>query len=109
MTRNGSGLDCASRSELEAALNHNVPLGKIVYSNSIKDEADLQWAYENGIKLTTADSIDELHKIKRIAPGMRILWRIAIKEEENDDLATPFSGKFGDDLETVEKIRERMQ
>jgi hypothetical protein len=29
---------------------------------------------------------------------MRILWRISIKEEESDHLATPFSGKFGDDL-----------
>ena len=69
----------------------------------------MQWAYENGIRLTTADSIDELQKILRIAPNMRILWRVAIKEEEKDNLATPFSGKFGDDLESVDKIRERMQ
>ena len=51
----------------------------IVYSNSIKDENDLQWAAEAGIGLTTADSIDELIKIKEIAPKMKILWRIAIK------------------------------
>ena len=36
----------------------------IVYSNSIKDESDLQWAEHNGVKYTTADSIDELIKIK---------------------------------------------
>lgn len=29
---------------------------------------------------------------------MGILWRISIKEEASDNLATPFSGKFGDDL-----------
>lgn len=108
LTNNGSGLDCASRSEIEAALRHDVPLGKIVYSNPVKDESDLIWAHENGVRLTTADSIDELHKIKQYAPNMDILWRIAIKEEDNDDLATPFSGKFGDDLETVDKIHERM-
>lgn len=39
---------------------------------------------------------------------MRVLWRIAIKEEASDNLSTPFSGKFGDDLESVEKINERM-
>jgi len=40
---------------------------------------------------------------------MDILWRISIKEENTDDLATPFSGKFGDDLDSVDKIHERMK
>jgi len=31
---------------------------------------------------------------------MGVMWRIAIKEEASDKLATPFSGKFGDDLES---------
>jgi hypothetical protein len=39
---------------------------------------------------------------------MRILWRIAIKEAASDNLSTPFSGKFGDDLETDQEIHERM-
>ena len=39
---------------------------------------------------------------------MRILWRIAIQEEAEDNLATPFSGKFGDDLETIDEIHNRM-
>lgn len=71
----------------------------IVYSNSIKDERDLIWAHKHGVRLTTADSIAELHKIKKYAPDMGILWRISIKEEASDNLATSFSGKFGDDLE----------
>jgi len=80
----------------------------IVYSNPIKDESDLVWAENNGVKYTTADSIDELIKIKELAPNMQILWRIAIKEEASDKLATPFSGKFGDDIDTDEKIHTRM-
>lgn len=51
----------------------------LVYSNPIKDENDLEWAAKNKIQLTTADSIDELRKIKEIAPKMKILWRLAIK------------------------------
>lgn len=39
---------------------------------------------------------------------MKVLWRIAIKEDAGDNLATPFSGKFGDDLETAEKMHDRM-
>ncbi len=31
---------------------------------------------------------------------MDILWRIANKEEASDKLSTPFSGKFGDDIDT---------
>jgi diaminopimelate decarboxylase len=54
-------------------------LDNIVYSNPIKNEKDLKWASETGVKLTTADSIDELIKIKKFAPKMNILWRIAIK------------------------------
>lgn len=40
---------------------------------------------------------------------MGVLWRIAIKEEASDKLATPFSGKFGDDLDSEDKIYERME
>jgi len=40
---------------------------------------------------------------------MRILWRIAIKEEASDNLSTPFSGKFGDDIDNEEKIHLRMR
>ena len=80
----------------------------LVYSNPIKDENDLEWAAKNKIELTTADSIDELSKIKELAPNMKILWRLSIKEDASDNLATPFSGKFGDDLDTPEKMHDRM-
>jgi diaminopimelate decarboxylase len=40
---------------------------------------------------------------------MSVLWRIAIKEEASDKLATPFSGKFGDDLNSEEDIHARME
>lgn len=40
---------------------------------------------------------------------MGVLWRIAIKEEATDNLATPFSGKFGDDLDNDIEIDARMR
>lgn len=89
-------------------LNLGANKNSVVYSNSIKDESDLQWAEKNGIKMTTADSIDELVKIKALAPKMSVLWRISIKEEASDNLS-PFSGKFGDDIDCEEKIRVRMR
>lgn len=40
---------------------------------------------------------------------MKILWRLAIKEASTDKLSTPFSGKFGDDIDTIEEIEQRMK
>ena len=40
---------------------------------------------------------------------MGVLWRIAIKENATDKISTPFSGKFGDDLEEDEMIDARMK
>jgi diaminopimelate decarboxylase len=40
----------------------------------------LEWAGKTGIYITVADTIDELKKIKKLAPHMKILWRIAVKE-----------------------------
>jgi ornithine decarboxylase len=106
---NGASFDCASRAELESVMSVGASKEDIVYSNPIKDESDLTWAENNGVKYTTADSIDELFKIKELAPSMEVLWRISIKEEACDNLSTPFSGKFGDDIDSEEKIHTRMQ
>lgn len=54
----GAGMDCASRAEIETALLAGVSLDYIVYSSPIKNEKDLIWAEENGVKYTTADSIE---------------------------------------------------
>lgn len=66
----------------------------------MKDEADLRWAAKHQIRLTTADSITELEKIKQFAPQIQVLWRLAVKEDAKDHLSTNFSVKFGDDLVT---------
>lgn len=62
-------------------------------------EKDLSWAQSVGIHYTTADSLEEVAKIARLAPTLKVLWRIAIKEKDSQNLATIFSNKFGDDLE----------
>ena len=60
MLAHNCGFDCASRAEIENVLNLGADRESIVYSNSVKDEAELKWAGKNGITLTTADSLDEL-------------------------------------------------
>lgn len=76
---------------------------KIVYSNTVKEEKDIYYAKQKGVELTTADTYEELLKIKTIAPEMKILWRLSIKEENPESMKTLFSGKFGDDLNSIEE------
>lgn len=54
----GAGMDCASKPEIELALQAGVTLDNIVYSNPIKAEKDLLWAGQAGVKLTVADTYD---------------------------------------------------
>lgn len=72
------GMDCASKKEIEQSLELGINPKDIAYSNSIKNQEDLKWAYKNNIKLTLADTKHELMKVKELAPEMKILWRIAI-------------------------------
>jgi diaminopimelate decarboxylase len=82
---------------------------KIIYSNPVKNEKDLKWAYKVGVPFTTADTMDELIKIKKYAPGMKVLWRITIKEDNPNLLKTAFSGKFGDDIGSAEEAEQRFK
>jgi len=84
-------------------LKLGVAPSNIVYSNPVKDEKDIVYATKKGVNITTADTFDELIKIKKFAPNMKILWRLSIKEDNPQDLATVFSGKFGDDILSAEE------
>jgi len=47
----------------------------------VKLEKDIYYASKVGVNYTTADTLDEIKKIARIAPQMNVLWRISIKEK----------------------------
>lgn len=96
------GFDCASKTEIKMALELGTKSKDIVYSNSIKIERDLQYANKKGIQLTTADTLAEIVKIQKNAKNLKVLWRIAIPEQNKEQLATIFSNKFGDDVPSIE-------
>jgi diaminopimelate decarboxylase len=105
----GSNFDCASKNEIILALDLGAQRENIVYSNSVKEVKSLKYAHKNKVYLTTADTYDELLKIQEVAPKMKILWRISIKEDNSEQLKTVFSNKFGDDLYSVEDAEERFE
>jgi len=109
IAKNGLGFDCASKFEIKTALDLGTKPEHIVFSNSVKEEKDLEYALQNNVLMTTADTYDELVKIKSVSDKFKVLWRLSIKENNAEKLATIFSNKFGDDLESIEEADSRFK
>ncbi|WP_207484605.1 type III PLP-dependent enzyme [Arenibaculum pallidiluteum] len=88
----GSSFDTASVNEIEMCLEAGATADRISYGNTIKKEADIARAYALGVRLYAFDSIDELEKIARSAPGSRVFCRILTSGEGAE---WPLSRKFG--------------
>jgi ornithine decarboxylase len=88
----GSSFDAASRPEIALCLAEGARAERISFGNTIKKEADIAWAYAQGVRLFAFDSEAELDKIARAAPGARVFCRILV---ENAGAEWPLSRKFG--------------
>ncbi|MGF1629731.1 MAG: type III PLP-dependent enzyme [Kiloniellaceae bacterium] len=88
----GSCFDCASVTEIEAALAAGATPERISYGNTIKKERDIATAHALGVGLFAVDCIEEVRKIARAAPGARVFCRILCDGSGAD---WPLSRKFG--------------
>lgn len=95
LTRLGSAFDTASVPEIDMVLAAGCTPDRISFGNTIKKEADIRIAFERGVRLFAYDSIEELEKIARAAPGARVFCRILTSGEGAE---WPLSRKFGCDL-----------
>jgi ornithine decarboxylase len=92
LARLGSSFDVASPGEIEAVIEAGVSTERISYGNTIKKEADIAFAFERGVRLYAVDSLPELKKVARAAPGSKVFCRILTSGEGAD---WPLSRKFG--------------
>jgi ornithine decarboxylase len=97
-----SFFDAASFEEVQACLDAGARSEAISFGNTIKKVSAIQRAHERGVTLFAFDSIEELHKLARHAPGARVYCRILV---ENKGADWPLSRKFGT---TVENAKELM-
>jgi ornithine decarboxylase len=97
-----SSFDAASAEEVDLCLSAGAPPDHISYGNTIKKVSAIRRAYEAGVSLFAFDSVEELEKLARHAPGSRVYCRIMV---ENGGADWPLSRKFGT---TVEAARELM-
>jgi ornithine decarboxylase len=102
----GCNFDCASKSELENALNIVNNPDRIIFANPCKISSHLIFARENNISKMTFDSIEELEKIYNIYPEAQIILRICVDDTNSK---CKFNSKFGCLLYNIPKIFERIK
>ena len=88
----GCRFDAASIGEIEMCLDAGADVAHISFGNTIKRVTDIQKAYALGIRLYSADAIEELDKIAEHAPGSNVFIRIIVT---NSQAEWPLSRKFG--------------
>mgnify|MGYP002622920947 CR=1 FL=1 len=103
LTELGSCFDTASLREIEMVLAAGATPDRISYGNTIKKERDIAAARTLGIDLYAVDSIPEVEKIARQAPGARVFCRI-LTDGEGADWA--LSRKFGCTPEMAVEVLE---
>jgi len=92
LERKGANFDVASRGEIELCLAGGVGPARLSFGNTIKKEKDIAFAYQAGVRLFAFDSVHELDKLARAAPGARVFCRILVACEGAE---WPLSRKFG--------------
>jgi ornithine decarboxylase len=88
----GSSFDAASVPEIEMVLAAGASGDRISYGNTIKKERDIARAHALGVSLFAVDSVEEVEKIARAAPGGRVFCRILT---DGVGAEWPLSRKFG--------------
>jgi len=88
----GSSFDVASLPEVKMALAAGASPDRISFGNTIKKEKDIKVAYDLGIRLFAVDSVPEVKKIARAAPGSKVYCRMLC---DGDGAQWPLSRKFG--------------
>ncbi|GAB6277402.1 MAG: type III PLP-dependent enzyme [Rectinema sp.] len=88
----GSNFDVASRYELDQLLRLGVSPDRMSFGNTIKKEKDIAYFYEKGVRLFVTDSISDIDKLSRAAPGSKVFFRLLTEGLGAD---WPLSKKFG--------------
>ncbi|EPF75604.1 ornithine decarboxylase [Acinetobacter rudis CIP 110305] len=102
LSRLGSSFDLASVNELKKVQAFQVDPSRLAFGNTIKKRADIQYFYEQGIRLYVTDSDADLNNIAQYAPGSKVFFRLSIDGSETADW--PLSGKFGCNAQSVIRL-----
>jgi ornithine decarboxylase len=90
----GSCFDVASRAEIAHCLGLGVPASRLSFGHTVKKAAAIADAHAMGITAFACDSLEELDKIARHAPGADVTVRLL---SHGAGAEWPLSRKFGCD------------
>jgi ornithine decarboxylase len=99
----GSRFEVASFGELELARAAGIPAASCIFSNPVKIPAHVEQAADAGVEEFAFDSLDELDKIAKHAPGSSVYLRIAVPDSRS---SFPLSRKFGADWTDAPHLAE---
>jgi ornithine decarboxylase len=100
----GASFDLASEGEIRRCAALGIPASRLSFGNTVKRESEIAHAHEGGIGLFAFDSIAELQKIARAAPGAQVYCRLLV---EGKGAEWPLSHKFGCAVEMAIELLQR--
>ncbi|KAJ9267243.1 hypothetical protein DTO195F2_476 [Paecilomyces variotii] len=103
MAQLGNGFDCASKAEIDLALNTGIDPSRIIYAQPCKTKSYLRYAAQMGVKQMTFDNADELYKIKANFPEAELYLRILTDDSTS---LCRLSMKFGASLDITRPLLE---
>jgi ornithine decarboxylase len=103
MAQLGNGFDCASKSEIDLALQTGIDPSRIIYAQPCKTKSYLRYAKEVGVKQMTFDNADELYKIKATFPDAELYLRILTDDSTS---LCRLSMKFGASMDVAPQLLE---
>ena len=90
----GAKFDLASEGEIDRCRALGIAADRFSFGNTIKRESEIVRAYRSGVDRFAFDSIGELEKIARAAPGAQVFCRMLVDAKGAD---WPLTRKFGCD------------
>ena len=81
LVRLASFFDAASFEEVSACLDAGARPEAISFGNTIKKVSAIRRAHERGVTLFAFDSIEELEKLAKHAPGARVYCRLLVENK----------------------------
>ncbi len=104
VARLGGSFEVASAQELTMATAAGVPASAVLFSNPVKPPADIAAAHAAGLFRFAFNSMAELIKLARYAPGASVYARLHVGDEA---ALFPLSQKFGTSAEEAADLLER--
>jgi ornithine decarboxylase len=99
----GASFEVASFAELQQLIDIGVNPADVLYSNPVKDVANIQKAYAAGLRRFAFQGMNELYKLQEHAPGASVYFRAAT----GGSSTVASEGKFGLGMHTDEQ-REKI-